>query len=326
MEAKYESAKKELEIERQQTIIEKQKMQHGLFVGCVVFCFIFIVLLWSMLRLRTRRNRVLSEMNATKDKFFSIISHDLKNPALAQRDALEMLLENAELWSAETLQKYYHGLLKSANSQVDLLYNLLNWAQVQTGRMPFHPVQFDLIAELRRTNLPLLHDMANRKGIAFITEIPDAALIIGDINMLTTVVRNLLTNALKFTNTGGTVTLTISPCTDAINRVSTGTINRVSSTHHTPHTAHRKLQTAYHISISDTGCGMTAEQVQNLLCDGGAARHGRDAARHVSTRGTAGEQGSGLGLIVCKELLEKHGSTLRIESKLNEGSRFTFDI
>jgi len=292
IEAKYETEKKELEIILQRNIIKRQNIQRNLFAGGVIFCAIIFVLLWHMIRMRTRQNLILTEMNATKDKFFSIISHDLKNPALSQRDALQMMLDNADSWDVETLKKYYHGLLQSANSQVNLLYGLLNWAQLQTGRMPFYSVQFDLAAELRKTTLTLLSDMANRKGIEFIVKMPDTILITGDVNMLTTVIRNLLTNAIKFTFSDGTVTLEIS-----------------QGTGNTPDNSTR-------ISISDTGCGMTDEQVQNLFL----------LNRQTSKRGTAGETGTGIGLIVCKELLEKHGSKLHIESEINKGSTFWFEI
>jgi signal transduction histidine kinase len=204
-----------------------------------------------------------------------------------------MLLDNAESWDVDTLQKYYHGLLKSANGQVNLLYNLLNWAQIQTGRMPFQPTLFDLVAELQRTDIPLLRDMANRKNIELIVQMPESALVMGDANMLAIVVRNLIINALKFTNPGGTVTLTISSST-------------TKAAHNTP---------IYRISVSDTGIGMTTEQILNLFT----------LNCQTSKRGTAGEQGAGIGLIVCKELLEKHGTTLRVESKINEGSCFSFE-
>ena len=301
MSAKYETAKKELEIENQKQVIAHQNMQHRMFAAGIAVCIVFLTLLWYMLRLRTRRNRALTEMNATKDKFFSIISHDLKNPALAQQNALQMLLENAEFWDANTLKAYCQKLLKSADGQVELLYNLLNWAQIQTGRMPFQPVPFDLVAELRKTAIPLISDMATRKGVELIPEIPENVLITGDVNMLTTVVRNLLDNAVKFTHTGGSVTLKISQSTDTI------------CAHNS---AGQAEATTTHISISDTGIGMTEEQMQNLF----RSNH------QTSKRGTAGESGTGIGLVVCKELLEKHGSTLHIESKLNEGSCFRFEI
>jgi len=204
-----------------------------------------------------------------------------------------MLFENAELWDVNTIKKYCQNLLKSADGQVELLYNLLNWAQIQTGRMPFQPIPFDLIAELRKTTIPLLVNMASRKDIELNAEVPNSALLTGDANMITTVVRNLLDNAIKFTPKGGTVTLKIAHCTGVARDVST-----------------------MRISVTDTGIGMEKEQIENLL------RHNRNSSK----RGTAGERGTGLGLMVCKELLEKHGTTLQIESNINEGTTFWFEI
>jgi DNA-binding NarL/FixJ family response regulator/signal transduction histidine kinase len=291
METKYESAKKELEIGRQKNIIEKQELQQWMYVGGIAFCVIFIILLWYMLNLRIHRNRALEELNNTKDRFFSIISHDLKNPALAQRDAISILLNDEVSLDAKTLKNYYQTMLQSADSQINLLYNLLNWAKVQTGRIFYYPIEFDLAAQLRKNDFSLLRNMASHKEIAFIVKIPDTALITGDVNLLDTVVRNLLENALKFTPKGGTVTLEVGQ-------------------------ANNTTPTTYRISITDTGIGMTGEQIQNLF----------RLDRQNSKYGTAGEVGTGLGLIVCKELLEKHGTTLHAESEPNKGSRFWFEI
>ena len=293
MAAKYETEKKELEIERQQEVISRQNMQRWLLAAGIAVCMLFLALLWYMLHLRTRRNHALAEMNATKDKFFSIISHDLKNPAVSQRDAIQLLVKNDRVWDADTLTGYYAGLLTSADGQVELLYNLLNWAKIQTGRMTYTPAAFGLVAHLR-SDLSLIRNMAEKKGIALDVKIPDNALVTGDSNMLITVLRNLLTNAVKFTASGGTVALEI--------------------TQNQPDNA--SAATTHTFTISDTGTGMSAAQISNLF--------NLDSAH--SGRGTAGEQGSGLGLIVCKELLEKHGSILHIESEEGKGSRFWFAI
>ncbi len=286
MHAKYETAEKELEISSQALVISRQKAQQRFLIMILALSAVILVLLWYFLRLRSRHVRELAELNATKDKFFSIISHDLKNPAIAQRNALQALLEHSGKLDMESLESYYTELLKSADSQVELLYNLLNWAQVQTGRMPFHPVQFDLVAALK-PDLVLAKNMAEQKGIQFEMILPDTALVTGDKNMLCTVIRNLLTNAVKFTATGGSVQLLI-----------------------------EKEDGRYSVSISDNGTGMHEEQKQNLF----------NVGRRSHRMGTAGEQGSGLGLIVSKELVEKHGSTLHFDSKAGEGSRFWFAV
>lgn len=283
---KYETEKKELEIERQQNVINKQNAHRFILLSGFVTSLVFLILFWRMLRLRIKRNRILAEMNATKDKFFSIISHDLKNPAIAQREALQLLINHSAGWDQQSLSQYYKELLQSADGQVELLYNLLNWAQVQTGRMPYTPTQFDLIQALR-SDISLIRNTAERKGVIFDIRLPETAIVTGDSNMITTVVRNLLTNAVKFTSAYEAISLHI-----------------------------EKADNRYTINVCDTGTGMTKEQLRNLFQI--------DCQR--SRKGTAGEQGSGLGLIVCKELIEKHNSQLHVESETGKGSRFWFVI
>jgi signal transduction histidine kinase len=293
MDVKYETAKKDFEIERQKTVIEKQNLHRWLLMGGIGACVLILVIFWYMLRMRARRNHALAELNTTKDKFFSIISHDLKNPAIAQRDAIRMLFSKAAQWDTATLQSFSGELLHSADMQVELLYNLLGWAQLHSGRMIYQPETFDL-AQRIVPELALIKKIADAKGVQFETEIPQTCIITADAEMMATVIRNLLSNAAKFTPEGGTVKLDISPCTDAINRVSQ----------------------KYTISISDTGTGIPPEALQNIF---------RLDTRH-SRPGTAGETGTGLGLIVCNELLEKHNTKLKIESEEGKGSKFWFEI
>jgi signal transduction histidine kinase len=337
MATKYETEKKELVISQQQQVIKNQNLQRWLLVGGIGVSVLILFLLWYLLRLRNRRNLalteraealsernvalaehtdLLAEMNATKDKFFSIISHDLKNPALALRDALQLLVDNADLWNADTIKKYYHRLLDTADDQVELLYNLLNWAQMQTGRMDFTPAPFDLAACLRR-ELSLIRNMAEKKGVALAVDLPASAIITGDRNMLTTVARNLLTNAVKFTPAAGTVTLSINgiPAV-ALARADLQSVRPVSETDNYPSLQMEKQRQDAVVTISDTGVGMTEEQLENLF----------HIDRKQSLRGTAGEQGTGLGLVVCKELLHKHGITLHAESEKGKGSRFWFSL
>ena len=309
MSAKYETEKKQLEIEQQKNIISRANMQLWLLASSVAVCVVFLVLLWYMLRLRNRRNlaltekndalsrlnHALAEMNLTKDKFFSIISHDLKNPAIAQRDAIKMLIRNAGMWDERKLTEYYHHLLKSSEGQVELLFSLLNWSKIQTGRMSYNPVSFNLTPKLH-PDLSLIQQMAETKGIEFIADLPECAIVTGDVEMLVTVVRNLLANAVKYTAAGGTVTLDISPCRDTARHVSTNN--------------------GYIVSVADTGTGMSREQINKLFC----------LDTTSSRKGTAGEQGSGLGLIVCKELVEQHETTLNVESEEGKGSKFWFEV
>ena len=286
MEVKYEVQQKELEITRKQEEINRQR---NIFVACIAVTLLIICFTVYIIVLRNRRNRALAETNAIKDKFFSIIAHDLKNPVVTQHNALQLLTSNATKWDANTLSDYSEKLFKQSEDLVDLLKNLLNWSLIQSGRNRFQPSMFNLVAALQ-SDINLIRSMVERKNIAFETLTPKIAIVTADQSMLVTVVRNLLANAVKFTADGGTVTLEITPCLGAAER----------------HT----------ISVTDTGIGMSEEHIRNLF---------RLESAH-SHQGTAGEQGSALGLIVCKELLEKHGSTLYVESTEGVGSRFWFEI
>jgi signal transduction histidine kinase len=300
LEVKYEVAQNELkhqaEIERQNAEASRRKTENTILLAGLFIAVLLVAMLVIIVTNSRRRNRTLTETNATKDKFFSIISHDLKNPAVTQCEALQLLLDNADRWDTATLTRYYQKLLASAKKQLNLLYSLLDWAQVQAGRMPYNPVVFDLTAALKKTDAGIIQNMANSKGVIFDMQIPDTALVTGDCDMLTTTIRNLLANAVKFTPKGGNVTLKVQ-----------APLNPPEGGKKTP---------IYTISVTDTGTGMTSEQVQNIF---------RLDVRQ-SRKGTVGEEGTGLGLIVCKELVEKHGSTLNVDSTERMGSRFWFEI
>jgi signal transduction histidine kinase len=291
MATKYKTAEKVIEIEQQRQVISRQNMHRLWLTSGVAVCVVILVLLWYVLNLRNRSNRVLAEINSTKDKFFSIISHDMKNPAISQRDSLKMLINNISSLDNESIVEYLNEILLSAEGEVELLYNLLNWAQLQTGRMSFIPTTFNLSSCLR-PEIVLIQEMAKNKEITFTSHIPDEALVTADRNMIATVVRNLLTNAVKFTDTGGTVMLSIS--SNSKGKAHASTI----------------------VSVTDTGIGMSETRIRTLFC--------LDCAR--STKGTANESGSGIGLIVCKEMLEKHRSTINVEGEERKGSRFWSEL
>ena len=287
MEVKYEVEQKDLDLERKQAVIERQTViRNVIFIGLagallVVALLVVIVVQWK------KRNRALVETNATKDKFFNIISHDLKNPAFAQRNAIRKLFENARIWDLDMITNHSGKLLKSANENVELLQTLLGWSQTQTGRIPYQPRMFCMVAKLK-SSVGAIQNMANEKEVTLDIQMPASAVITGDDNMLDTVVRNLLVNAVKYTNKGGTVTLKVEPA------------------------AAKK----HIVTVSDNGIGMTAEQKQNLF----------RLAIQPSHCGTAGEQGTGLGLIICKEFLKKHATELHVESEEGKGSKFWFEV
>ena len=285
-EVRYKTQEKELQIFQQQIVIDQQKNNVRLFAGGLIASLLLLIMLVYIIVLRTHRNRQLSEINAIKDQFFSIISHDLRNPVIAQRDALQTLVDCAHQLDANALSDFFQKMLKSADGLTDLLKNLLDWATIQTGRDRYHPAPFNLASALQ-PDIEVIKSMAEHKEIIFEAQMPPTAVITADANMIVTVVRNLLTNAIKFTATSGKVLLQIDENNGKCS-----------------------------IAVHDTGIGMTPEQVQNLF---------RINQRH-SREGTAGEQSCGLGLIVCRDMLRKHNIELYVESEEGKGSRFWFEV
>ena len=228
----------------------------------------------------------LNQLNITKDKFFSIIAHDLKNPFITLLGFSDMLIhEYDELTEEEKLQ-YITEIRNSAKSSHELLENLLEWSRSQTGRLEYEPHQFD-IYELVRRNFLLLNPMAKTKGIQLICEVKENSSVYGDFDMVNTVIRNLISNAVKFTNKGGEI------------RISTETENGFLK-----------------LCICDNGVGMDEIALNKLFKLG----------EQNTTRGTSKESGSGLGLILCKEFIEKNFGKIWAESKIGDGSRFNFTI
>ncbi|MDR2010267.1 MAG: tetratricopeptide repeat-containing sensor histidine kinase [Bacteroidales bacterium] len=286
---KYETAEKESQILLHKSQIERHGTQRRILFAGFAFAILILIMLVYILKLRTKRNRILTEMNATKDKFFSIISHDLKNPAIAQRNAIQVMLSNLDKLNNNTLMQYCSALLKSADEQVELLYNLLNWAQLQTGRMPFRPSEFDLSVIIVHEIKGWIQTLLDEKNIQIqYNEIPDEVIACADRNMTATVVRNLLVNAIKFSYPGSVINVSVDDYNDRI----------------------------WIVSICDTGIGMSPERTASLF--------NIDAQR--STIGTAGEEGSGLGLTVCKEMVEQNGGQIWVKSEEGKGSCFSFTV
>ncbi len=222
---------------------------------------------------------------ATKDKFFSIIAHDLMNPFNALLGFSSLLLTNQETMSADDRREFIQDIQQVSIQGHNLLTNLLFWARSQTGRLEVKPVSFNL-EDVVEKNVELLSENAKQKDINLLTSI-DNQQIFADKNMLDAVIRNLLSNAVKFTSTNGTV--------------------EISS---------KKEDNAVEISISDTGVGISAEDMDKLF---------RMDVNHT-TVGTKRETGTGLGLILCKEFVEKQGGTIKVDSEEGKGSRFSIRL
>ncbi len=238
-------------------------------------------------RLLEQRAQDLAELNASKDKFFSIISHDLRSPFSGLLGLSHLMHKYATTLSQAEVEQYAGRVYQSGRQVLALLDTLLEWSQMQTGRMVFEPETVSL-QEVVARNLSLLADTAEHKEIRLVSEIPATFLAAyADPHMLDTVIRNLLSNALKFTPTGGQVTFSAIP--------------------------HAAL---IEVSVSDTGVGMSEETMQKLF---------RIDVTHT-TQGTAQEKGTGLGLILCKELVVKNGGMIAVESVLGQGATFRFTV
>jgi signal transduction histidine kinase len=233
-------------------------------------------------------NEQLELANQTKDKFFSIIAHDLKSPFSAILGFSQLLLDTHKQNDEKNRQELIEFLYKSSVSTFNLMENLFTWARSQSGKILFNPETFDL-KEMVDETLSGIEGSATIKKIKISNLIRNGLIVSADKNMIKTVFRNLISNAVKFTNKGGEV---------IIDQLNEGTGGFVS------------------VSVQDNGIGMTEEQIKDLfLID-----------KTVSTLGTEDEKGSGLGLILCKEFIEKHGGKIRVESKEAKGSSFILTI
>lgn len=232
------------------------------------------------------RSKVLNQLNTTKDKFFSIIAHDLKNPFITILGFTDLLLSDYSELSDEEKKHYIGEMKKSAEVSHNLLQNLLLWSRAQTGCIEFNPQKLELL-QIVDKNFLLLKAAAEKKQIILLRGIPPELYVNADEEMLNTVLRNLLTNAIKFTNKAGVVS-----------------VNAFTK------------DNFVEVSVVDSGVGMDQNTIENLFR--------LDAAR--STNGTDNEAGTGLGLILCKEFVEKHGAKIWVESELGKGSLFKFTL
>lgn len=230
---------------------------------------------------------LLREANATKDKFLSIIAHDLLGPLGSFRNMLEMVSKDFDNACSSPFQKIIKTHRTSVDNLCKLIENLLTWSRMQRGMLEYHPQRINL-AHVVAWNVKLLRSSARQKQITLRAGVQKETFVYGDLNMVDTVIRNLVSNAIKFTESGGTVEISATS-------VENGWIN---------------------ISVSDTGIGIPEKKVSKLF---------RIDAKYKGL-GTAGETGTGLGLILCRDFVENHGGQIRVESEVGKGTQFTFTL
>ena len=227
----------------------------------------------------------LKEANATKDKLFSIIAHDLRGPIGNFQPVLELLTTEEGLDEADR-RVLMEGLLQGSKTAFDLLENLLSWAKSQSNRIELKPVYFD-IKEPISHNVDLLKPIANQKEIKIEIKADDGLTVFADPDSINLVIRNLLSNAIKFTHNQGTITILA-------------------------HDSGPRIE----VAVEDNGVGINPEVMAKLFSINSS---------HTSS-GTNQEKGSGLGLVLCKDFVEKNGGEIRVESVLGEGSKFIFTV
>ncbi len=234
-----------------------------------------------------RENEIrLRELNATKDKFFSIIAHDLKSPFNSILGLSNLLVEQIQEKDFNGIEEYAGIIRDSSQRAMDLLMNLLEWSRSQTGRMEFNPEYIEIIGLINDAT-ELHFDAAQQKSISISLEIPRKTLVFADKAMIATILRNMISNAVKFTHPGGQIII-----------------------------SSEQKENELWITITDNGVGIKKTNLEKLF----------RLDQNLSTLGTKNEKGTGLGLLLCKEFVEKHGGQIRIESEPGKGSTFGFSI
>ncbi len=228
----------------------------------------------------------LRQLNVDKDRFISILGHDLKNPFNNILGFSEILIDEIDSLNKDKITDIAKYINKSAQTTNKLLDDILIWARTQQGKIPFKP-QILSFADICKDIISTLNPYANAKKITLNFSITDRINIFADIDMLKTVLRNLVSNAIKFTSIGGTINITA-----------------------------RKIYSNITISVSDNGIGIAPDNLAKLF----------EISEVISTKGTAGETGTGLGLLLCKEFVEKHDGKIWVESEVGKGSDFKFTL
>lgn len=228
----------------------------------------------------------LQESLAEKDRFFSIIAHDLKSPFNGLMGFTNLLMQDFEQFSTEEVKNFITHINSSVKNIYNLIENLLDWSRIQTGRMEFNPEALSLPGQIKPV-FSLLKNNAITKGIKLEQKISKDLAVYADEKMLHCILQNLISNAIKFTNPDGKITITA--------KRDDGNIK---------------------VSVMDTGIGIPPNALDKLF----------KIDSNLSTEGTAHEKGTGLGLILCKEFIEKNGGTIAVESKLNKGTTFSFTL
>lgn len=272
-------------------IVNKQIISLGIIH--LVVLIVGIMGLWIYFRMTNKylliienRNNELAQINATKDKIFSIIGHDLQAPFNSILGYSEILVEHINKKNYDSIENYSNIIHDSSQRVSILLNNLLDWSRTQTSKIRFNPKSFDFISEINEVK-QLFNDTALQKSLTIEIKSQENLQVYADKDMINTVLRNLISNAIKYSQTGGIITISI-----------------------------EKRKNELIVIVADNGIGIQKERIDRLFT----------VIDNYSTPGTRNEKGTGLGLILCKEFIEKHHGNIWVESKLGIGSSFGFSL
>jgi signal transduction histidine kinase len=304
LEVKIETEQKSKENELLQ---KTNRLQLILLVVSIVLALIIAIVLYSRYRTKKKANKLLeeknkliteqkdnleilntelNEANAAKDKFFSIMAHDLKSPLWWLKNVTDLLSSKYDELSKDKIIEITKTLDESAQTSLHLVENLLQWSRSQTGRIEFQPETVNMSSVFKHI-MGQHQPYAAEKNIEIETNINENSVLVADKNMLYSILRNIISNAIKFTPKGGKINID-----------------------------YYQSDNDYIISVKDTGVGIEADKIDKIF----------RIDVQTTSLGTAKEQGTGIGLILTKEFVQKHGGKLTVDSKPGEGSTFTVTI
>nr|WP_319397264.1 tetratricopeptide repeat-containing sensor histidine kinase [uncultured Carboxylicivirga sp.] len=273
--------------------LERMKETRTLYliISVALFgCIIFMILLFRLKRRTSsqleQKNVELAQLNATKDKFFSIIAHDLKSPFSSLLGFAEMLCLHAESKNTKEVIEYSQVIHNSTKRLLGLVENLLQWSRTQLGTTEYKPMQLDV--SIHTNNIvSLLRLNAEEKDILISPKVEKDLVAWADLNLFSTVLRNLISNAIKFSRIGSVI-----------------------------YVIAKKVDDIIQVSVVDSGVGIRHEDLQKLF----------QVDTAFTTKGTFNEKGTGIGLVLCKEFVEINKGQISVESELEKGSTFTFTL
>ena len=284
------SFKKEKELAEQNAKLLKERNKlyviwgGAILIGLLMMGYLYVSLVKVKAKIQSQ-NTQLIQLNETKDKFFGIIAHDLRSPLLGLQSIGNQISYFIRKEQPKKLIELSGHIEDSTKKVTELLDNLLSWALLQNGMIPYNPEEVNLKL-LTDDVVALLNPIANRKQIILTNNVKEDSFVYADSKAVHTIVRNLISNALKYTDVKGKVYINIQ---------------------------NKNEQSI--ITINDTGTGIATNQISKLFKLG-----------KKSVNGTLGEEGSGLGLILCKELIELNKGTIKVISELGKGSSFIFNL